>query len=85
MTREEAKRTFEDLREHKITLSDLSVNEQEEICDMAISALSEDNTEWVDNEVGDLECHCKKCGQEIFKVQKWFKFCPNCGRKAVQK
>ena len=46
MTREEVKRIFEDLREHKITLSDLSVNEQEEICDMAISALSAEG-EWI--------------------------------------
>lgn len=40
-------------------------------------------TEWIDNGVDDLECHCKKCGQEIFKVQKWFKFCPNCGRRVA--
>lgn len=79
MTREHAKKIITHLRNGK---SDLMLIDA---LDMAISALSEDNTEWVDNEVGDFECHCKKCGQEIFKVQKWFKFCPNCGRKAVQK
>ena len=40
MTREEVKRTLEDLREYKISLSDLSANEKQEICDAAISALS---------------------------------------------
>lgn len=47
---------------------------------------SEDNTtEWVDSGEDDPECYCKKCGQEIFKVQKWFKFCPTCGRRVIQK
>lgn len=82
MTREEAKAIFEDLREHKITLSDLSVNEQEEICDVAISALSEeDNTmEWVED--GCLTI-CSVCGEEK-RFAHWTT-CPACGRKAVQK
>lgn len=62
--------------------------ERNKVAISALSALSEeDNTKWIDDgsDDDDFVCHCKKCGQEIFKVQKWFKFCPNCGRKAVQK
>lgn len=47
MTREEVKRTLEDLREYKISLSDLSANEKQEICDIAISALFENKGEWI--------------------------------------
>lgn len=43
MTKEEAIKHFEDLREYKVVLSDLSVNEQQELFDMAISALRESN------------------------------------------
>ena len=42
MTREEAKRNLEDLREYKIVLSDIPFNDQKKICDLAISALSTD-------------------------------------------
>lgn len=62
MTRKEAKVIFEDLREHKITLSDLSVNEQEEICDVAISALSEELSE-----DGTLTVHVKD-GSKVKRV-----------------
>ena len=81
MTREEFKRIVEGLREDFKT-SDVMV----EFCDMAISALSEEHstTEWVDDKENVFACHCKECGQEILRVQYWFKFCPNCGRKVIE-
>lgn len=74
---------FEDIvsyiEEHSVTVQDAF--------HAAISALSEEHstTEWVDDEENDFACHCMECGQEIFRVQKWFKFCPTCGRKVVEK
>lgn len=145
---EKVKHLLEDLREHKIILSDLSVNEQEEICDVAISALStegeyikkedaltavddddrngmwshfashkdamafkedlnslptysfpnsvEDNTmEWIDISTGkgifkNRSVKCLKCGNTLDLDgvncgRGDANFCPNCGRKAVNK
>ena len=86
MTREEAKRTLEDLREYKIVLSDIPFNDQEKICDLAISALSENKGEWIhvvdsyheDGTPYESHWECSKCGSSR---SGWgeFKFCPDCG------
>lgn len=84
MTREEAKGTFEDLRGCKIILSDLSTNEQEELWDMAISALSENKGEWIKIKNG---YKCSACGHIMDKVlsvsgnliYQYSNFCPDCG------
>jgi Zn finger protein HypA/HybF involved in hydrogenase expression len=51
--------------------------------DMAISALTADNTmEWLEDEDGSYECskcHITRSGL----ISGVFNFCPNCGRKAV--
>lgn len=53
--------------------------------DMALSALSTDNTmEWLEDEDGSYECskcHVTRSGL----ISGAFNFCPNCGRKVVQK
>ena len=62
MTREEAKRNLEDLREYKIVLSDIPFNDQEKICDLAISALTEELSE-----DGTLTVHVKD-GSKVKRV-----------------
>ena len=89
LTREQAIINLEIIREE---MYDEEYGEQtqdsiefQESLDMAISALSteEDNTmEWIfdENET------CSRCGYVVEGDHDTeFKFCPNCGRKAVQK
>ena len=33
--------------------------------------------EWI--EENEALTHCNKCGMQIFTVQNWFKYCPECG------
>ncbi len=85
MTKEEAISMLERLRFPEPWEPKLSKG-AEEALDMGISALSkEDNTmEWLENEDGSYECskcHITRSGL----ISGVFNFCPNCGRKAVQR
>ena len=91
MTREEAIEILSELPDRIIAIQlpfDINYDYKEALI-MAISALSEeDNTmEWIyeGDEISGV-FRCSKCGMESEDMDfEHFHFCPNCGRKAVQK
>lgn len=76
-------------------IQDKDIENADEILSMAISALSADNTmEWISAKVGKLfpsnDYKCSWCGNTLdFNGVNCGRgdanFCPNCGRKAVNK
>lgn len=87
MTNKETIIWLEGMKEGVFPWSDEVMNE---ICDTAISALSENKGEWIKYSFprcGEQHYQCTSCGYYINFGQwgelytKEFKFCPNCGAR----
>lgn len=83
MTREEAKELFEDNFTVINTHGHYTKEEEGQAQELAISALSENKGEWIDNGNGSYACSNCKTEWTTSQIEKMC-FCPTCGNQKVR-